>query len=498
MRLWSFSRLRNAAIIALLCGSAGLAFAGSATWLQAPATGNWNTPANWNPATVPNGPSDVATFSVSNQTNVSVTSSITLNSIVFQADASAFTISTSSEFASVLINGAGVINNSALAQNFSISAAGNDQGALDFAGSASAGNAIYSQGGGAARNSFGGTTSFFNTSTAERATFFADGGAVSGAAGGGVLFFDSATAGNATFTINPGMVTGATGGHVEFANTSTAGRATLFANGGLNAAGGTVFFLDDSRGGQASVVLQGNGTLDLSLHNSPGVTLNSVQGDGLVALGSSRLTVQPMKKVPFSGVISGPGSLTMSGKGGYDLTTANTYTGGTVVRDGTLFVDNTIGSATGPGAVRVDSGALGGTGTIAGAVTVGSNTPGNGSFLVPGESITHPGTITLQSSLTFASDGFFNVGLARGLAISQVVANGVTIQSGAQFAFFNNRGVNAPVGTVFTLINNTAATPIAGVFDNLLDGLIFTDHGNTFEVDYEGGDGNDLTLTSIP
>jgi hypothetical protein len=72
----------------------------------APATGNWNTPANWNPATVPNGPSDVATFSVSNQTNVSVTSSITLDSIVFQPDASAFTISTSSEFASVLINGA--------------------------------------------------------------------------------------------------------------------------------------------------------------------------------------------------------------------------------------------------------------------------------------------------------------------------------------------------------------------------------------------------------
>ncbi len=492
------SRLRVTAIIALLCGSAGLAFAGSATWLQDPATGNWNTPNNWNPATVPNGPSDIATFSVSNQTNVTVTDDIILNSIVFQPDASPFTISTSSAFDSILINGAGVINNSAVAQNFSINAVGHDQGSLTFAGSATAGNAIYSMGGGAARSSFGGTTSFFNSTTADTASFFVGGGAVSGADGGGVSFFDNATAGSAIFTINAGMVTGATGGHVEFVNNSTADHATLFANGGQNTGGGTIFFLDDSKGGQAKVVVQGNGTLDLSLHNSPGITLTSVQGDGLVVLGSSRLTVKPRQKVPFSGVISGAGSLTMGGQGIFDLTTANTYTGGTVIRAGALLVENTNGSATGSGPVHVDSGALRGIGTIAGAVTVGSNTPGNGSFLMPGTTINRPGTLTIQSSLTFASDGFFNVGLGRGPIASQVIANGVTIQNGAQFAFFNNNGVSVPVGTVFTLINNTAATPIAGVFENLPDGLVFTDHGNTFQVDYEGGDGNDLTLTSLP
>ena len=43
-----------------------------------------------------------------------------------------------------------------------------------------------------------------------------------------------------------------------------------------------------------------------------------------------------------------------------------------------------------------------------------------------------------------------------------------------------------------------AATPIAGVFDTLPDGLVFTDHGNTFQVSYEGGDGNDLVLTAVP
>ena len=492
------SRLRSLALLALFCGSATIVSAGSATWQPAPATANWNTPTNWNPATVPNGASDVATFSVSNQTNVTVTSSIILDSIVFQPDASPFTISTSSSFASVLINGAGVINNSALAQNFFVNVSGHDQGALDFAASASAGEAIYSQVGAAVSNSFGGTTSFFNTSTAATATFFLDGGVANGAAGGGVIFFDSSTADSANFTLNAGMVPGATGGHLEFANSSTAGSSNIIVNGAQNAGGGTVFFLDDSTGGKANVVVLGNGTLDLTPHNPPGVTLASVQGDGLVSLGSSRLTINTRLVVPFAGVISGAGSLAKTGRGTYDLTNANTYTGGTIVKGGTLLVDNTDGSATGTGLVRVSSGALGGTGTIAGQVIVGSDNPGNGSFLTPGQSFTHPGTLTLLDRLTFKSDGFFNVGLNRNLTVGQVVANGVTINPGATFAFFNNRGVTVPVGTILTLIDNTSATAIAGQFDNLPDGLVFTDHGNTFQVSYTGGDGNDLTITSLP
>ena len=194
-----------------------LVHAGSATWQQTPATGNWNMPANWTPATVPNGSSDVATFASSTQTNVSVTSGITLDSIVFQPDASPFSINTSSEFAIILMSGAGVVNNSSFAQNFVVGAIGHDQGALDFSGTATAGNAIYTQSGAAVRGSFGGTTSFFNSSTADTASFFLNGGAANTAAGGGVLFFDTSNAGSAIFTINPGMLRGATGGHLEFA-----------------------------------------------------------------------------------------------------------------------------------------------------------------------------------------------------------------------------------------------------------------------------------------
>jgi hypothetical protein len=53
------------------------------------------------------------------------------------------------------------------------------------------------------------------------------------------------------------------------------------------------------------------------------------------------------------------------------------------------------------------------------------------------------------------------------------------------------------LGTVFTAIDNTAATQIAGPFSNLPDGAIVTVGSNTFQADYEGGNGNDLTLTVV-
>ena len=58
-------------------------------------------------------------------------------------------------------------------------------------------------------------------------------------------------------------------------------------------------------------------------------------------------------------------------------------------------------------------------------------------------------------------------------------------------------GVRLRVGTTFTAISNTAATPIAGTFANLPDGSIITTKGNKFPASYEGGDGNDLTLTVV-
>ncbi len=52
-------------------------------------------------------------------------------------------------------------------------------------------------------------------------------------------------------------------------------------------------------------------------------------------------------------------------------------------------------------------------------------------------------------------------------------------------------------GTVFTVISNTSADPIDGTFLDLIDGSTFVAAKNTYLVNYEGGDGNDLTFTVV-
>jgi hypothetical protein len=74
----------------------------------------------------------------------------------------------------------------------------------------------------------------------------------------------------------------------------------------------------------------------------------------------------------------------------------------------------------------------------------------------------------------------------------------MTINSGALFSFTDLGSAMLPTGTVFTAVDNTAATPIAGTFGNLADGSTFTIGSNTYQADYQGGDGNDLTLTVVP
>ena len=109
------------------------------------------------------------------------------------------------------------------------------------------------------------------------------------------------------------------------------------------------------------------------------------------------------------------------------------------------------------------------------------------------------GRLIIRSALTFNADGIYNYQLnTRNAKADTVVANGVTINSGAIFSFlgFGNRPL--PTGTAFTVIDNRSAQPIAGTFFNLADGSTFTANGNTFQANYEGGNGNDLTLTVVP
>jgi hypothetical protein len=68
---------------------------GSATWSVNPTNSDWNNPANWTPPTVPNGPSDVATFSTLPRTSsqeISLSAPVIVAEIAFDTDVSSYKI----------------------------------------------------------------------------------------------------------------------------------------------------------------------------------------------------------------------------------------------------------------------------------------------------------------------------------------------------------------------------------------------------------------------
>lgn len=101
----------------------------------------------------------------------------------------------------------------------------------------------------------------------------------------------------------------------------------------------------------------------------------------------------------FAGSIRDAGVTTVikTGNGAWALSGSNSFSGGIIVSNGTLLVNNTSGSGTGSGAVEVLAGAtLGGNGIIAGPVKIETD-----GALSPGTSI---GKLTISNSLTL-SDG---------------------------------------------------------------------------------------------
>ncbi|WPG41451.1 autotransporter-associated beta strand repeat-containing protein [Variovorax sp. EBFNA2] len=228
-------------------------------------------------------------------------------------------------------------------------------------------------------------------------------------AGGGIGFLETASAGTATITNGSNSL-------LVFGQKATAGSAQI-----ANTAGGLVLFADTATGTNASVTNAAGATLDVSgaTGGKPAVELGSLTGAGAVVLGATQLALGGLgNSDTISGTVSDKGSIFAqpgSGTGGsivkvgagtLTLSGANSYTGGTTVAAGTLAVNNVGGSATGTGAVQVQSGAtLAGIGSIAGAVSVGKGgqlSAGNGGA----------GTLTL-GSLSLADGAVLNYDLGQ-------------------------------------------------------------------------------------
>ena len=560
------SRLQAvSAILAFVLPTTTSSFAGSATWKANAGNGEWFTANNWVQGTIPNAPGDTATFASSNRTRIDIPFDVEVNGIVFNPGASAFTIASNPAAVPVItISGVGITNNSGIVQHFVVNAGAAQ---ISFLNSATAGSSTaYTSFGtitfganstaGSATFTNNALLNFANTATADGATFnnnsvlifdgtssagngtfnngtlntsggfiqfgedssdaptagngiFNNPGSPSNTVGGGFVVIHFGTAGDATFINDGATARGGIAGETLFQDTGDAGNAILIANGGVRGGdGGSIQFATASIGGTARLEVFGNGKLDLSGHNAPGITTGSIEGSGLVFLGARNLAVGSNNlSTTFSGAIQNGGasggtggSLTKTGTGTLTLSGVNTYTGGTTVSAGTLLVSNKTGSGTGTGAVNVNAGTLGGSGIITGPVTIGTAN-GAGALLAPAGGTKRQATLTTQNGLTFNARSTYTYTFrAKGnrTRADQVVAMGVTINSGATFVLQGTVQSGLQAGLVLTAIKNTSATPISGTFGNLPDGAILAVNGNNLRASYEGGDGNDLTLTVVP
>jgi hypothetical protein len=220
-----------------------VAYADSAQWNLNPGSSDWNTATNWTPMTVPNGPTDIATFAFSNTTHVSISEDTQVNGIIFTSAATnPYTVMVNSGL-TLTLTGTGIANNSGIAQFLYL---GDYEGQILFSNSASAGNASIT--------SYG-FMQFSNNCSAGSADIenlgrmvFSD-GATAGSANvlsyspSSMEFSDSSTAGDATILCYDTTF-------LSFSDNSSAGNANI---GSL----GAIAFLDSSDGSKAGFLFTG-------------------------------------------------------------------------------------------------------------------------------------------------------------------------------------------------------------------------------------------------
>lgn len=305
--------------------------------------------------------------------------------------------------------------------------------------------------------------------------------------GGSLIMFDSRTTSN---LINWKLIvpTGSTGTLITDGNStingSLSGGGTLYYNSAFTANTlasdasefeGTINVTTDSDGGNFALYnTKGYAKTKINLSNlvkmvyrvTANVTLpvgdltgltNSVLGAG--GTGACTVTWEIGARnanSTFSGKITndqytGTGAvaaITKVGTGIWTLTNANTYSGGTAVRGGTLMVNNTTGSGLGTGITNVYSDAvLTGSGTITGELIVNE-----GGILSPGNGV---GTFTAGNNANVQNGGILAIDIDKTNAKNDLLTTTGTLTMAGKLQINILNTTIFANGDAFKIINGT-------------------------------------------
>jgi autotransporter-associated beta strand protein len=273
------------------------------------------------------------------------------------------------------------------------------------------------------------------------------------------------------------------GGTVLSAGTLTAGNNGALGTGTLTPSAGTI----TATGGPISLANAVSLAGSITFGGSANLTLT-----GAVTLtGSFTLTVNNTGVTTLAGAIGEAGgsrTLTKMGSGVLVLSGTNTYTGTTTVMSGSLLVN---GSQAG-NVVAVKN-----TATLGGSGTVGPVNMQLGGTLMPGTSSAQTGILNC-GNLTFVAGSNFNValnGTTVGSGYDQANVTGTVNLAGSTLHL--TLGFTPAVGAAFTIINNDGTDAVVGTFAGLTQNSTFVVNGMTFQINYQGGTGNDVVVTRI-
>ncbi|MBO4224842.1 autotransporter domain-containing protein, partial [Bradyrhizobium neotropicale] len=279
---------------------------------------------------------------------------------------------------------------------------------------------------------------------------------------------------NTTFEIvnadTAGLTAITNNGKLNFRNATSAGTVIL-----TTTASGQTTFAGNSTAGNARLVTEAGGVVDLSASTGPAsdrrLAAGSIEGAGLYRLGSNAFTVggndlsTVVDGVIADGGASGGvgGSLTKIGTGTLTLNGQSTYTGATTVSAGKLVVgDDNHASASLASAVTVNSG-----GTLGGTGTIGGLTAASGGTVAPGNSI---GTLNVAGNVNFAAGSIYQVEANAAGQSDRIVATGTGTLGGGSVLALAQNGTYAPQ-TTYTIL--TANGGVTGSFADVTSSLVF-------------------------